>query len=158
MTERLILAHQNVDVEALNLLARDAVKEKGLLGHQAIQIKGFNQQELTLAVGDRILFRKNDKALGVANGEFATIKKISNETITATIDQREVTFSAQDYSDISYGYAATVHKAQGITVNNAYVYLGGKCWNRHLSYVAFSRHRNGLHLFASKTRIETSRN
>ena len=43
-----------------------------------------------------------------------------------------------------------MHKAQGITVNETYVYVGTAGWNKHLSYVAMTRHKDTLALFANK--------
>jgi ATP-dependent exoDNAse (exonuclease V) alpha subunit len=36
------------------------------------------------------------------------------------VERREVTFSLKDYAALDYGYAATVHKAQGTTVDQAF--------------------------------------
>ena len=54
------------------------------------------------------------------------------------------------YPHFTYGYAATVHKTQGMTVDHSLVYAGGKGWNRHLTYVAFSRHRQSCHMYADR--------
>ncbi|NEQ52407.1 MAG: ATP-binding domain-containing protein [Leptolyngbya sp. SIO3F4] len=56
--------------------------------------------------------------------------------------------STRDYGNVSLGYATTVHKAQGATVDNAYVMSDGQ-WDRHLSYVACSRARDKTKLYAS---------
>ena len=44
------------------------------------------------------------------------------------------------YRDLDYGYAATVYKAQGSTVDRSYV-LATSHYDRHSAYVALSRHR-----------------
>jgi len=49
------------------------------------------------------------------------------------------------YADLDWGYAATVHKNQGATVDQAHV-LATPGMDRHLAYVALSRHRHGVHL------------
>jgi hypothetical protein len=54
------------------------------------------------------------------------------------------------YADFTHGFAATVHKTQGITVDHTLVYLGGKSWDRHLTYVALFRHRKSSHLYADE--------
>ena len=53
---------------------------------------------------------------------------------------REVSVSMGDYAAIDHGYATTIHKAQGATVDRAYV-LASESMDRHLSYVAMTRHR-----------------
>lgn len=54
------------------------------------------------------------------------------------------------YRSLSIDYSMTTHLAQGQTVKNAYVKLGGKMTNRELAYVQMSRHREGLYLFAEE--------
>src|SRR5690606_25346916 len=49
------------------------------------------------------------------------------------------------YRDIDHGYAATIHKAQGMTVDRTHV-LATRGMDRHSSYVALSRHRDGVQL------------
>ncbi|MGE0286382.1 MAG: Ti-type conjugative transfer relaxase TraA, partial [Bradyrhizobium sp.] len=59
---------------------------------------------------------------------------------------------------IDHGYAATIHKAQGMTVDRAHV-LATPGMDAHSSYVALSRHRDGVDLhyghadFASEGRL-----
>ena len=148
--DRLILAHRNVDVDALNALARDRAKAKGIVSAEEFTYEGFEGKACRLSVGDRLLFRKNDTAMGVANGEFATVMRATEDRIEVSMNNRKVVIDPKVYNDFSLGYAATVHKSQGITVNETYVYVGGAGWNKHLSYVAMTRHKDTLALFANK--------
>src|SRR5690606_14935862 len=54
------------------------------------------------------------------------------------------------YQGLSLDYSATTHLAQGQTVENAYVLLGGSMTDRELSYVQMSRHRDKLNLYSSE--------
>src|SRR5437773_6380616 len=71
---------------------------------------------------------------------------------------RSVRFDLKDYNHIDHGYAATIHKAQGMTVDRAHV-LATPGMDAHASYVALSRHRDGLELhygrddFVSRDRL-----
>ena len=56
-----------------------------------------------------------------------------------------VTFYVRDYGHLDHGYAATVHKAQGVTVDRAHV-LASEHMDRHAAYVALTRHREGMAL------------
>ena len=150
ISQRLILAHRNVDVDALNQRAREAAIEGGWVSSDERLYRGFEDIPLALAPGDRLLFRKNDKELGVANGEFATISEVKTNQLVVKMNDRVLTINTKDYSHFAYGYAATVHKAQGVTVDHSYVYTGGKGWNRHLAYVALTRHRDTLSVFADR--------
>ena len=75
-----------------------------------------------------------------------------------TDDGRSVRFDLKDYNRIDHGYAATIHKAQGMTVDRAHV-LATPGMDAHGSYVALSRHRDGVDLhygrddFASQDRL-----
>src|SRR5438445_8893918 len=73
-------------------------------------------------------------------------------------DGRSVRFDLKDYNRIDHGYAATIHKAQGMTVDRTHV-LATPGMDTHGSYVALSRHRDGVDLhyggddFASQDRL-----
>jgi len=56
-----------------------------------------------------------------------------------------VTFYVRDYAHLDHGYAATVHKAQGVTVDRAHV-LATPHMDRHAAYVGLTRHRDGVAL------------
>jgi hypothetical protein len=56
-----------------------------------------------------------------------------------------VNFDLKDYNRIDHGYAATIHKAQGMTVDRTHV-LATPGMDAHSSYVALSRHRDGVEL------------
>src|SRR3546814_13808282 len=60
-------------------------------------------------------------------------------------DGRSVAFDLKDYAHVDHGYAATIHKSQGVTVDRAHV-LATHGMDRHSAYVALSRHRDGVQL------------
>jgi Viral (Superfamily 1) RNA helicase len=60
--------------------------------------------------------------------------------------QHQVVLDAREYPHLDHGYAATVYKAQGTTVDRTYV-LASPHFDRHSTYVALSRHREGAALF-----------
>ena len=49
------------------------------------------------------------------------------------------------YAAVDHGYAATIHKSQGVTVDRTHV-LATPGMDRHAAYVALSRHRDGVQL------------
>lgn len=107
------------------------------------------------ANGDRILFTRNDKKLGVNNGELATIKKIDKEgNLTVKVDEKkEITFNIADYKNIDYGYAITTMKSQGMSAKNVYAWLDAKAQNFNSFYVATSRAVEDLKIWTNDTEL-----
>src|SRR5579863_7575688 len=92
------------------------------------------------------MFLQNERGLGVKNGTLGTIEQVSARSMSVrTDDGRNVSFDLKDYDRIDHGYAATIHKAQGLTVDHTHV-LATPGMDAHGSYVALSRHRGGLEL------------
>jgi len=147
---RLILAYTREDVKALNELARERRLERGELGHS--EVIQTERGEKPFAVGERIYFLRNERSLGVKNGSLATVEAVHRGVLQARLDGAEhrVTVDTRFYRDLDYGYAATVYKAQGTTVDRTFV-LASSHYDRHSSYVALSRHRQeATVLFASE--------
>ncbi len=141
---RIILTHTNDEVRELNQMARGKMREAGALGTDAT-IKAA-RGERQFASGDRIIFLRNERGLGVKNGTLGTVAMASAQRMAVrTGDGREVAFDTKDYAHIDHGYAATIHKAQGMTVDRAHVFATPGM-DSHSAYVAISRHREGLAL------------
>ena len=159
----LILAHTRADVRELNQRAREILKERGELGQElTVEVErelmapdGTLTRELderNFAAGERVMFLKSDRELVVKNGSLGQVLEISQEAMRVRLDGREgreVEVSFSDYASLDYGYAATVHKAQGATVERSYV-LATPGMDRHLAYVGLTRHREGVELFAGQ--------
>lgn len=156
--EKIILAQRRVDVFKLNQAVREQTGMTGT-GH-VIKTKNGARE---FAIGDRIAITKNDSKLGLKNGQFGTVKtfefdKSGELKMTIQVDgQKEsVRFTAtgkEAFNHIDHGYAATVHKSQGATVNSAYFYAT-QLTDKELSYVALSRHREHCEVFVSKNSLE----
>jgi Ti-type conjugative transfer relaxase TraA len=150
---QLILAHERVDVLALNVAARAVLRAAGELGADRVLDTEAGRQ--IFAEGDRIYFLRNERGLGVKNGTLGTLTRIEGDRLTVRIDRRgtgsgkEVTFDLADYDNIGHGYAATIHKNQGATADQAHV-LATPGMDRHLTYVAMSRHRHAARLHWSE--------
>jgi hypothetical protein len=112
------------------------------------------------------MFLRNERALGaspdgqggtaVKNGTLGTVTSVQGQGEAARLSVRldpkdavtpksEVTFAVKDYNALAHGYAATIHKAQGVTVERAHV-LASAAMDRHSVYVALTRHREGVRL------------
>ena len=126
------------------MLARGKLRESGELGDD-VTIK-TERGDRQFATGDRLMFLRNDRDLGVKNGSLGTIGEISPQRVSVMLDDgRNVTFDAKNYAHVDHGYAATIHKAQGVTIDRTHV-LATPGMNRHLAYVSLSRHRESVSL------------
>ncbi|MFA6114601.1 MAG: Ti-type conjugative transfer relaxase TraA [Sphingomonas sp.] len=141
---RIILTHTNDEVRDLNETARGRMRDAGELGDD-VRVK-VERGERDFASGDRVMFLRNERGLGVKNGTLGTIEQVSAQSMAVrTDDGRSVAFDVKDYAHVDHGYAATIHKAQGMTVDQAHV-LATPGMDAHGSYVALSRHRDGVEL------------
>jgi Ti-type conjugative transfer relaxase TraA len=145
---QIILTHTNDEVRGLNERARGKLREAGALGEDVtINAERGSRQ---FATGDRIMFLRNDRGLGVKNGSLGEIERVSPQQIAVKLDDgRSIGFDTKSYAHIDHGYAATVHKAQGVTVDRVHV-LATPGLDRHASYVALSRHRIDVQLHCGR--------
>jgi hypothetical protein len=149
---QIMLAFTHEEVKNLNETARAIRHEARELGQErAFQVE---IGERNFAEGDRIYFLKNDnKYARVKNGNLGVITQIEGEQFTVKLDavngvHREVSFNLQDYKDIDHGYAATVYKAQGITVDKTSM-LASRYYDSHATYVGMTRHRDTADIYYS---------
>ncbi len=141
---RIILTHTNDEVLEFNIAARERLRMTGALGDDvAIRAERGDRR---FAAGDRIMFLKNERGLGVKNGSLGEVRSVTPARLAVLLDDgRAVAFDVKDYAAIDHGYAATVHKAQGMTVDRVHV-LASPGLDRHAAYVALSRHRDSVDL------------
>jgi len=146
VASRLMLAYTRDDVNALNAAARERRQSRGQL--QSGQIVITERGEREIAVGERLYFLRNDRNLGVKNGTLGTVEAMEGTQLLIRPDgeSRRVHVDLQEYAHLDYGYAATIHKAQGTTVDRCYI-LATPHLDRHATYVALSRHRHSAALF-----------
>ncbi|KQZ91764.1 Ti-type conjugative transfer relaxase TraA [Agrobacterium tumefaciens] len=143
----LILAHRRRDVRELNELARGRLVERGIVGEGF----AFNTEDgpRRFAAGDQVVFLKNEGSLGVKNGMLARVVDAAPGRIVAEIgdgeSRTEVIVEQRFYANVDHGYATTIHKSQGATVDRVKV-LASSTLDRHLTYVAMTRHREAAEL------------
>ncbi|MGQ3177916.1 MAG: AAA family ATPase, partial [Blastomonas fulva] len=145
---RIILTHTNDEVRALNEAVREKVRASGDLGEDvAIKVERGARM---FADGDRIMFLKNERSLGVKNGSLGTVESVSALRLSVKLDDgKAVAFDLKDYAHLDHGYAATIHKAQGMTVDQVKL-LATPGMDSHGAYVALSRHRTQVDLHYGK--------
>ncbi|MBY2988736.1 Ti-type conjugative transfer relaxase TraA [Rhizobium leguminosarum] len=144
----LILAHLRRDVRMLNDMARAKLVERGVVADGF----AFKTEDGTrmFATGDQIVFLKNEGSLGVKNGMLAKVLEAAPGRIVAEIGEGEhrhqITIEQRFYNNLDHGYATTIHKSQGATVDRVKV-LASLSLDRHLTYVAMTRHREDLAVY-----------
>jgi hypothetical protein len=164
--ELLVLAHTNDDVRKLNESLRKVMIDDGALTgarefHTARGAREF-------AAGDRIIFLENARFLEprarrlgpqyVKNGMLGTIvatgDKRAGPLLSVRLDNGlGVVISEDSYRNVDHGYAATIHKSQGVTVERTFVLATGMM-DQHLTYVSMTRHRDRADLYAAREDFE----
>jgi Ti-type conjugative transfer relaxase TraA len=151
---RFVFAYTNLDVDELNRDLRRVREERGELG--ASSEFETNHGRAAFASGDRIQFTGTGKKQGIFNGNAGVIEAIDGRTITVRLDGeagRRLTFDATGFHEFRHGYAGTIYKGQGRTIDQTYLYHS-QHWRSAASYVALSRHREKAELFVAR---ETAR-
>jgi hypothetical protein len=69
-------------------------------------------------------------------------------------DGRSIAFDTKNYAHVDHGYAATIHKSQGVTVDRTHV-LAKPGLDRHATYVALTRHREGVQVHYGRDDFDT---
>ncbi len=155
----LILAHERADVRRLNELVRSHRQERGELG------SGLVWDGDEFQVGDRIVFQKNDNqrqvptfgqdqkpsSTRIRNGTLGAIESVSGPSrLQIRLDNGDrAHVNLETYASIAPGYAVTIHKAQGTTVDQTYVFASPHMRQDTL-YPAMTRHRSNATLYADR--------
>lgn len=147
-----MIALRRDDVADLNARARAHMRHQDRLGPGALHVGGT-----AFAVGDLAVCLRNHPGLGVTNGTHGTITRLDPAAGSLVLTDRagrEYALTA-DYlasttqrgsAVLDHGYALTGHKAQGLTVDQAFV-LGSDQLYREWGYVAMSRGRHANRLY-----------
>jgi Ti-type conjugative transfer relaxase TraA len=144
----LMLAHLRHDVRMLNGLARAKLVERGIVAEGcAFRTEDGNRM---FAAGDQIVFLRNEGSLGVKNGMLAKVVDAAPGRIVVETGEgeqrRQAVVEQSFYNNVDHGYATTIHKSQGATVDRVKV-LASLSLDRHLTYVAMTRHRENLDVY-----------
>jgi len=150
--DAVMIALRRDDVADLNARARARMHHAGRLGPDVLTVAGRS-----FAVGDEAVCLRNHPGLGVTNGTHGTVTQIdAHSGALRLVDRagREYELTADYLASstqrggpvLDHGYALTGHKAQGLTVDQAFV-LGSDQLYREWGYVAMSRGRAGNRLY-----------
>ncbi|BCR81699.1 MobF family relaxase [Arachnia rubra] len=151
----LLLATTNSSVNALNLLAQQRRIDEG---HVNVSSTITLADGAEAGVGDWILTRRNDRRLAtgtgrsfVKNGDRWTVEAINSDGSIEVVDDHDRTCTLPaDYVRqwSSLGYAVTVHRAQGRTVDSAHLLLDTTAIGHDAVYVGLTRGCNSNQVWA----------
>lgn len=145
-------AHRRRDVYALNQAIRRSLR--AAMGNPPETVLATETGSRAFAAGDRIVFTRNDRDLGVKNGMLGTVEAADVGQVIVSIDgtfgaSPRIVFDPRRYRHFDHGYAVTIHKSQGATVDRAYV-LASRSMDEPLAYVAMTRHREALRVYINE--------
>jgi len=158
----ILTAYRNEDVHQLNTMARSKMQEEGLLQGIRAEVKtstGISEFQ----AGDRIFFSGGSKkshgfeAGSVTNGETGTLYKIEQndkqiwQFHVKMDDGKTVIFDPKKYDLFRHGYAVTINKSQGATVEKSFNYVGLQGLEQF--YVQMTRHKQDAHLVMASDQI-----
>jgi len=157
---RLALAYRRKDVFAINQAIRFARQSEGELPVETLLQTKHGKR--AFSPSDRILLTENNHPLGIRNGMLGTVRSVGEDALEILLDandgksQRKVVINPKLYSSFDHGYATTIHKSQGATVDRTYV-LGSVLMDRHLTYVAMTRHKQDATLYGDHASLNKIR-
>lgn len=144
----------NEDAAALNGLIQQAHAQAGHTTTPVVEISGSDL--LTIRNGDRLMTRKNDRDLGVANRDVWNVQSVhSDQSVTVTDGKRVVQLPAEYVKEHTHlAYAATEFGVQGATVQAGHGIVTDSS-SASAVYVSATRDReaNTLHVVA-ETRLQ----
>ena len=157
------LAHSNKMVQELNDRIRSNLKGQGAIGEsfkfetaKSIEDRAADKggpadadYRYDFGEGDRIVFLQNDKIDGVKvrNGQLGRVTEAKDGHLAVELENgARVAFGQDRYNHIAHGFAVTIYKSQGVTVDNTLV-LAQRSMTQNLAYVAMTRHKKSAQMY-----------
>jgi hypothetical protein len=140
--QSVLICRDNETRQALNVLAREHRRDAGDLGEE------ISYGPVTVAVGDRVIARNNERDLDIDNGTRGTVRHVHQGAIVIETDAHLIRVLPVGYvaEHIEHAYALTGHGMQGGTVEQATVVASPHDLSRGWSYTALSRARGQTRL------------
>lgn len=166
----LLLAVKNSDVRQINSQVRGILRKRGVISGPDIALDtpapNASTKSAKFAMGEHVIFKKNDNNLDVKNNDKASITDIrpsANGGYDITLkhaDGREIQLNTLKYKDqetggvpLSHSYTGTQWSSQGTTVDKSFVLASGM--DRRYAYVGMSRHRDSATLYVDESEIKS---
>jgi Ti-type conjugative transfer relaxase TraA len=160
---RFVFAYTNADVSQINAELRQVRRDRGELAGPDVRFE-TKHGAADFAVGDRVQFTDTDKKRHLYNGNAGVITGINARTgqLSARLDAaagapgREVSWFAEEFEGFRHGYAGTIYKGQGKTLDHTYL-LHTHHWRAAASYVALTRQRESAQVFVAEDTARDAR-
>jgi conjugative relaxase-like TrwC/TraI family protein len=142
LLQSVMISRDNETRRALNELARAERRELGAFGEELVY------GPVSVAVGDRVICRNNERDLDVDNGTRGTVRHVAPQGIVIETDAHTTRELPAGYvaEHVEHAYALTGHGMQGGTVEHAVVVASAHDLTRGWSYTALSRARGETRL------------
>jgi ATP-dependent exoDNAse (exonuclease V) alpha subunit len=165
--EIIALSYTNNSIIRLNHLIRESLKKYGAIQAKEVDfnlVRNGEESKIFFAIKDRVVFCKNDKYLGVYNGDrgevigFGRSREGLRDTVIVKLDRdknflgMEIDFRVEIdnlyYQNMDHGFAINIHKAQGRTYDYVYALM-----DHNISYHSFNvmatRHKEDVKIYVS---------
>lgn len=138
------------DRHIMTVINKDGSSREIDLKKYGDKLSACTEKEQSFSAGDKIVFLKNDKRLGVQNGitgELKSVDRDGNMTVR-TESGKDIPFNVKEYQYIDHGYAVTDFKSQGQTAGNVIYHADtSKGVNYNQAYVAITRGKEDLQIY-----------
>lgn len=148
INDTILIARTNREVSQLNRMAQQVREAMGLLGQDCV-----HHGEHQFHVGDKVMFTANSKPRGIENRGTAVVIGLESDEHLIRLkleNDRRVTIALDDFQHVTLGYATTTQGAQGATVKNAYVLMGGSGQDREQTLVQLSRAEVSTRIYTTR--------
>jgi len=138
-TNKLSLTYTNKEGEAKQV----HVDTKQIAG----KITVSKEEERSFGIGDKVLMTKNDKKVGVMNGQVGIVKSIDKEVMKVDFGEKQIDINTREYKSLDHGFGVTIHASQGATEKKAILLADSEnnsMNNYNSAYVAMSRQKEEL--------------
>jgi AAA domain len=153
LAQTVMIARDNDTRERLNQGARELRRGLDALGEQ------HSYGSIEVAVGDRVICRRNDGRLDVDNGMRGTVRHLDPDRVVIDTDGGLVRELPTAYvaEHVEHAYSLTGHGMQGGTIEGAIVVASPRDLTAGWSYTALSRARETTRLLVYDDDLERER-
>ncbi len=112
-------------------------------------------QKVRFTKGDRVMQYKNNRDLDIFNGDVGLIHSVDEENgiVNVAFEDRMLSLSGSEISDLNLSYAITIHKSQGsdypyviVPMSKSHTFM----WDANLLYTAVTRGKKRVILVGEK--------